>query len=389
MTSIANKGLTKKKANKGLTKKEVQEQKLEKEMKILIKIQAKYKKLNNNINAHILSLLNNLPDTYRQSDKSDMITIFENIDEEVAKPEYDLKLTDDEKIDIGPHVLKIDNYLISYRQFIKNESRTNKSNMKYLYDKTAAVTAAAATAATAATAAATTAAAAAAPAAAVTAAAVTAAVTAAVAADAKSAATIADSTFPPKRSMIALQFHHDFVKYTGDEKTKLYYHIQARIKKITQELGTSEMMKDYVKSRISNLLTEKVGEINIKPIADEIKKMSEEIRDLIPRTKSEHVGISMHKIRGGTQNRILWKNMFNKYNRNDLNLISKHYGLKNIEKVKNKRTIINNLNTIILYRSGKFNKRKELNSFSKLFGINPKLYKRKKDLIHKLNQTIS
>jgi hypothetical protein len=97
----------------------------------------------------------------------------------------------------------------------------------------------------------------------------------------------------------------------------------------------------------------------------------------------------MHKIRGGNQNRILWKNMFNKYNRNDLNLISKHYGLKNIEKVKNKKTIINNLNAIILYRSGKFNNRKELNSFSKLFGINPKLYKRKKDLIHKLNQTIS
>jgi len=268
----------------------------------------------------------------------------------VDKPEYDSQITDDEKIDIGSHVLKIDKYLFLYRELIKRENKINKNEMIYLYQKTTAATAAAATAA---------------------------------------AAAAAAATFEPHQRLIALKFRHDFLEITNDKETKLIYNIQKRTKKISQELNTGDMLKDYVKSRISDLLTNRVGKINIKPIADEIKKMSEEIRDLIPRTKSEHVGISMHKIRGGNQNRILWKNMFNKYNRNDLNLISKHYGLKNIEKVKNKRTIINNLNAIILYRSGNFNKRKDLNSFSKLFGINPKLYKRKKDLIHKLNQTIS
>lgn len=327
-------------AKKGLTKKKVQNQKLIMEMKILDQVQKIFKKLSNNLTEKILSLKN------LTKDKNQMMEIFEEIQNLVGKDvdEYKIQslssnnsvMKDDEKIEIGVNVLNIDKYLISYKQFIKNETKFTQKDMIRVYE------------------------------------------------DIND-----DDLFVMERNLLSLQFYHDFAQYTNNIQNKLYSDIQRRRKKITQELGTSEMMKDYVKSRISNLLTEKVGEINIKPIADEIKKMSEEIRDLIPRTKSEHVGISMHKIRGGNQNRILWKNMFNKYNRNDLNLISKHYGLKNIEKVKNKRTIINNLNAIILYRSGKFNKRKELNSFSKLFGINPKLYKRKKDLIHKLNQTIS
>lgn len=200
--------------------------------------------------------------------------------------------------------------------------------------------------------------------------------------------TITGENFRMERGLFYLQFYYDFLLRNDDIKHKLYSLIQKRISKISQEMGSSDMIKNYFNSQISKLLTENVANIKIQPISDEIKKMSKEIRDLIPRTKSEHVGISMHKIRGGKQNGILWKNMFNKYNRNDLNLISKHYGLKNIEKERNKKSIINKLNAIILYRSGKFNKRKELNSFARFFGINPKLYKRKKHLVQKLNQTI-
>jgi hypothetical protein len=308
-------------------------------MKILDKIQTIFNKLVKDLGEKMDKIkdkvINQTVENKTVENKEEIITIFKNIKEMINKDEYKIVMTDKE-IEIGVNVLNVDKYLISYRQFIENENEFTKRDMERIY----------------------------------------------------SDVHIVGDKFLMERSLLYLKFYYDFVQKTNNTKNKLYSDIERRIKKINQELGTSDMMKDYVSSRITNLMVNKVKKVDIKPIADEIKKMSKEIRDLIPRTKSEHVGISMHKIRGGKQNGILWKNMFNKYNRNDLNLISKHYGLKNIEKIRNKKTMINNLNAIILYRSGKFNKRKELNLFSKLFGINPKLYKRKKDLIHKLNQTI-
>lgn len=313
--------------------------KLDMEMKILDKIQTIFNKLVKDLGEKMDKIkdkvINQTVENKTVENKEEIITIFKNIKEMINKDEYKIVMTDKE-IEIGVNVLNVDKYLISYRQFIENENEFTKRDMERIY----------------------------------------------------SDVHIVGDKFLMERSLLYLKFYYDFVQKTNNTKNKLYSDIERRIKKINQELGTSDMMKDYVSSRITNLMVNKVKKVDIKPIADEIKKMSKEIRDLIPRTKSEHVGISMHKIRGGKQNGILWKNMFNKYNRNDLNLISKHYGLKNIEKIRNKKTMINNLNAIILYRSGKFNKRKELNLFSKLFGINPKLYKRKKDLIHKLNQTI-
>jgi len=313
--------------------------KLDMEMKILDKIQTIFNKLVKDLGEKMDKIkdkvINQTVENKTVENKEEIIKIFKNIKEMINKDEYKIVMTDKE-IEIGVNVLNVDKYLISYRQFIENENEFTKRDMERIY----------------------------------------------------SDVHIVGDRFLMEQSLLYLKFYHDFVQKTNNTKNKLYSDIERRIKKINQELGTSDMMKDYVSSRITNLMVNKVKKVDIKPIADEIKKMSKEIRDLIPRTKSEHVGISMHKIRGGKQNGILWKNMFNKYNRNDLNLISKHYGLKNIEKIRNKKTMINNLNAIILYRSGKFNKRKELNLFSKLFGINPKLYKRKKDLIHKLNQTI-
>jgi hypothetical protein len=313
--------------------------KLDMEMKILDKIQTIFNKLVKDLGEKMDKIkdkvINQTVENKTVENKTEIIKIFKDIKEMINKDEYKIVMTDEE-IEIGVNVLNVDKYLISYRQFIENENEFTKRDMERIY----------------------------------------------------SDVHIVGDKFLMERSLLYLKFYYDFVQKTNNTKNKLYSDIERRIKKINQELGTSDMMKDYVSSRITNLMVNKVKKVDIKPIADEIKKMSKEIRDLIPRTKSEHVGISMHKIRGGKQNGILWKNMFNKYNRNDLNLISKHYGLKNIEKIRNKKTMINNLNAIILYRSGKFNKRKELNLFSKLFGINPKLYKRKKDLIHKLNQTI-
>ena len=334
-------------AKKGKTKKEIQNEKLILEMNLLDQVQKIFENLVNDLTVKIgenmRSKATDNDPTTKTTNREEILNIFDEIQVMIDDNKYKIKkpngfqpMTDDEKVELGANILNIDKYLISYKQFIQNETKFAKKDMTRIYDDV----------------------------------------------------NIVDNLFIMERSLLYLKFYHDFVLQTQNIENRLDSDIQKRSRKIRQELGTNDMIKDYVKSKISNFLATEVASVDIKPIADEIKKMSEEIRDLIPRTKSEHVGISMHKIRGGKQNRILWKNLFSKYNRNDLNLISKHYGLKNIKNTKNKKTIINNLNAIILYRSGKFNKRKELNSFSKLFGINPKLYKRKKDLIHKLNQTI-
>jgi hypothetical protein len=335
-------------AKKGQTKTEIEDEKLKKQMEVLDQVQKIFEKLSNDLTKKIGTDMEEEATGKDTTNKRTIIAIFEQIEKIIDNDKYKILskpsnlsipstlMTDEEKMELGINIMNIDKYLTAYKQFVQTENKFAKREMIRIYDDV----------------------------------------------------NIIDNLFVMERSLGYLKFYHDFVQQTENIRNRLYAEIQRSIKKIEQEMSTSNMMKDYVASLISNTLATKVKGIKLKPIADAIKIMSKEIRDLVPRTKSEHVGISMHKIRGGKQNELLWKNMFNKYNRNDLNLISKHYGLKNNEKVKNKKTIINNLNAIILYRSGKFNKRKELNLFSKLFGINPKLYKRKKDLIHKLNQTI-
>jgi len=350
-------------AKKGLTKTEIQDKNLANEMKVLEQYpqiyEALYNSLEKQIDGHMqdIAMNGNASNRTAVDGKPKMLDIFDNIEKILVKPEYNIQtletlattpttiMTDEQKIEIGISIISFDKYLDIYKQFMKSINSFTKKDMSHIYDI--------------------------------------------VTVDSGGVPVPGwEQNFLMQRNMIFLKYFHDFLKQTENLRNKLYQGIQKRIKEIRKEMSTSDMIKDYVSSQISNLLVDKVSEINIKQYADEIKRMSKEIRDFIPRTKSEHVGISMHKIRGGKQNGILWKNLFNKYNRNDLNLISKHYGLKNIEKIRNKKTIINKLNFIVLYRSGNLNKRKELNFFSKQFGINPKLYKTKKDLIHKLNQTI-
>ena len=312
------------------TKEEIQQEKLETELKVLAQFRDNFEKLSKTlteiIGEEMYKKCVNTDDT--KNERTEVLDLFDKIRKIIE---------DDEKIiDENNSSQNLDKLINSYKDFILIEIKFLKRDMARIYDNS----------------------------------------------------TITGENFRMERGLFYLQFFYDFLLRNDNIKHKLYSLIQKRISKIGQEMGSSDMVKNYFNSQISKLLTENVANIKIKPISDEIKKMSKEIRDLIPRTKSEHVGISMHKIRGGKQNGILWKNMFNKYNRNDLNLISKHYGLKNIEKERNKKSIINKLNAIILYRSGKFNKRKELNSFARFFGINPKLYKRKKHLVQKLNQTI-
>ena len=325
-------------AKKGLTKKEIEDDKLIRELRILEQVQNIFEKLTTNLFKKIDTDLKKIVDSDLGKDIQNIIKIFDEIEKIINDGEYKIRkqdnselMTDIEKADIGSSIITADKYLDLYKQYIENETRNAKKDMININKLTD------------------------------------------------------DTLHFMQRSLIRHRFWYDFVFKTKEVKSKLDRFIGDRNNIIKREFNTSDMMKDYVSTRISDLLTEKISKIDVEPIASEIKKMSKEIRDLIPRTKSEHVGISMHKIRGCKECNILWKNLFNKYNRNDLNLISNHYGLKNI---KTKKYMINNLNAIILYRSGKFNKRKELNLFSKLFGINPKLYKRKKDLIHKLNQTL-
>lgn len=322
----------------GLTKKEIEKNKLIKELIILEKVQDIFEKLSKELIKKIDTELKTTVDSESREDIQNIIKILDEIENIIDDDKYKIRkensltlMTDNDKMEIGSSIITIDKYLDSYKQYIQSETKMVKRDMNDINKITD------------------------------------------------------DPLFFLQRSLVRYRFWHDFVRKTQQIKSKLDDFIGERNKKISHALNSSDMMRDYVSSRISDILTNDIAKIDIKPIANEIKKMSKEIRDLIPRTKSEHVGISMHKIRGGKECNILWKNLFNKYNRNDLNLISNHYGLKN---KKTKKYMINNLNAIILYRSGKFNKRKELNLFSKLFGINPKLYKRKKDLIHKLNQIL-
>lgn len=329
-------------AKKGLTKKEIEDDKLIRELRILEQVQNIFEKLTENLFTKIDTDLKKKVDSKSRGDIQNIIKIFDEIEKIIKNDEYKIRIyrqdkdsltpmTDIEMTDIGTSIIIADKYLDLYKQYVENETKNAKKDMININKITD------------------------------------------------------DTLFLMQRTLIIHRFWYDFMLKIKEVKSKLDIFIGDRNKIIKREFNTSDMMKDYVSTRISDLLTKQISKIDIKPIASEIKKMSKEIRDLIPRTKSEHVGISMHKIRGGKKYNILWKNLFNKYNRNDLNLISNHYGLKN---KKTKKYMINNLNAIILYRSGKFNKRKELNLFSKLFGINPKLYKRKKDLIHKLNQTL-
>jgi len=188
---------------------------------------------------------------------------------------------------------------------------------------------------------------------------------------------------------------HTLLNKVQEQITDIY-HILYKYSR--QSEGDDQvLLRDYLNRKVEDFWS-KYGNFKLENIKNEVKRFSEDIRDILPRTKSEHVGVSMHivkntennkkNIKGGKNNKVFLINIFDGYSRKDLNIISKHYGLKDAKKVKNKKKLINMLNTITNYRIGNIKRRRNLNSFATLLNINPKLYKKKSYLIKKLNKTI-
>ena len=160
--------------------------------------------------------------------------------------------------------------------------------------------------------------------------------------------------------------------------------------------GTGTLLGEYINERIKNL--PELGKLNLSDYKKKMRNIHEQLRDLLPRTKDEHVGISLHKVekleeekrekRVGGKRKKFNENFLKECSRKELNIIGKKYGLKNVEKMKNKRILINYIDVVNIYKIGLIKKRKRLNSLALLLDINHKSYKKKSYLISKINQTI-
>ena len=178
-----------------------------------------------------------------------------------------------------------------------------------------------------------------------------------------------------------------------------YLNLMEKIKGIDDTLfskeGDGTLLAEYINERVRNLPD--LSKLNLSSYKEKIRNIHEQLRDLLPRTDRKHVGISLHKIEkvkevkekkiGGKRKKFN-ENFLKECSRKELNIIGKKYGLKDVEKIKNKRILINYIDVVNIYKIGLIKRRKRLNSLASLLDINPKSYKKKSYLISKINQTI-
>jgi len=107
--------------------------------------------------------------------------------------------------------------------------------------------------------------------------------------------------------------------------------------------------------------------------------------NFVPRTKSSLVKYTLQQKAGKYE---IMKFNLNKYKRKDLNKLAKKIGLVNVEKIKNKNLLIQRINSLMFFKAGCFRKREDLSVVASFVNINPKSYKRKIDLMRKVNKTI-
>ena len=183
-----------------------------------------------------------------------------------------------------------------------------------------------------------------------------------------------------------------------------YLNLMEKIKGIDDTLfskeGDGTLLAEYINERVKNL--PELGKLNLSNYKKKIRNIHEQLRDLLPRTDRKHVGISLHKIekvkiekvkvkegkKVGGKRKKFNENFLKECSRKELNIIGKKYGLKDVEKIKNKRILINYIDVVNIYKIGLIKRRKRLNSLASLLDINPKSYKKKSYLISKINQTI-
>jgi len=180
-----------------------------------------------------------------------------------------------------------------------------------------------------------------------------------------------------------------------------YIDLMEQVKKVDNTLfseeGDKTLLSEYINQRVKNLPD--LSKLNLSSYKKKIRNIHEQLRDLLPRTDRELVGTSLHKIeleslinkmkkkKGGKRKKFN-ENFLKECSRKELNIIGKKYGLKDVEKIKNKRILINYIDVVNIYKIGLIKRRKRLNSLASLLDINPKLYKKKSYLISKINQTI-
>ena len=148
--------------------------------------------------------------------------------------------------------------------------------------------------------------------------------------------------------------------------------------------GDRNLLREYLNEKIMDLPT--LTNLSLKKFNKSLKEVNIMLNNLIPRTKSSLVKHTLFQ-KAGKYEIITLQNL-NKYKRNDLNKLAKKIGLANVTKIKNKKFLIQRINTLMFFKAGGFRKREDLNVIASFLNINPKSYKIKKDLIRKVNKTI-
>ncbi len=148
--------------------------------------------------------------------------------------------------------------------------------------------------------------------------------------------------------------------------------------------GDRNLLREYLNEKIMDLPS--LTNLSLKKFNKSLKEVNIMLNNLIPRTKSSLVKHTLFQ-KAGKYEIITLQNL-NKYKRNDLNKLAKKIGLANVTKIKNKKFLIQRINTLMFFKAGGFRKREDLNVIASFLNINPKFYKIKKDLIRKVNKTI-
>ncbi len=143
--------------------------------------------------------------------------------------------------------------------------------------------------------------------------------------------------------------------------------------------GEHNILRDYLNEKIKDLPD--IKDIDLKNYNKKVEEVNLMIGDILPRTKSSLIKHTL----GGSRKKAI--NLI-KYKRSDLNKLGKKIGLTNIKSIKNKKVLVQKINTLIFFKAGGFRNRKDLNIIATYVGINPKFYRRKKNLMSKLNKTI-
>ena len=147
--------------------------------------------------------------------------------------------------------------------------------------------------------------------------------------------------------------------------------------------GRRNLLREYLNDKIMDL--PELTNLSLKKYNKNLKEINIMLNNFIPRSKSSLVKYTLQQRAGEYE--IIKLNL-NKYKRKDLNKLAKKIGLANVEKIKNKNLLIQRINSLIFFKAGSFRKREDLSVIASFVNINPKSYKRKIDLMRKVNKTI-